>query len=218
MGLIVAVDGLDSLNRVTRSLGALCSIVDGLKLGIPLLLSIDPKELGDLRGGCGRLLIADLKLADIGAVMIRAVEAVKDYFDAVIAHSFIGVEGGLGDLKSYMDGVGLKLILVASMSHPGSREIYDLMLDRVLNVVEKVKPWGVVAPATRPGIIKRIRSELGDSTVILAPGVGVQGAKPGDAICAGADYEIVGRLITGSRDVVETAYKVKKAMEERSCA
>ncbi len=218
MGLIVAIDDLDSFNRVTRYLHDLCSIVDGFKLGIPMLLSTSPRRLESMRLRCEGLMIADLKLADIGAIMIRTVKTVENYFNAVIAHSFIGVEGALGDLKRYLDDVGLKLILVASMSHPGSQELYDTVLEGVLDIIRRVEPWGVVAPATRPNIIRRIRGELGDSIVILSPGVGVQGAKPGDAICSGADYEIVGRLITGSRDVVGEAYNVKRRLEERGCA
>jgi orotidine-5'-phosphate decarboxylase len=56
-----------------------------------------------------------------------------------------------------------------------------------------------VAPATRKDIIRFLRLILDIDKKILAPGVGPQGALPGDALCAGADYEIIGRLITRSK-------------------
>ncbi|MEM0002219.1 MAG: hypothetical protein QW211_04935 [Desulfurococcaceae archaeon] len=65
-----------------------------------------------------------------------------------------------------------------------------------------------MAPATRPEVIKYIRSKLGTNVKILSPGVGAQGASPGDALCAGADYEIIGRAITHAVDVRGTALNI----------
>ncbi len=217
MSLIIAVDDSKAFKRVAGRIGDLCGIASGFKLGIPLLLSAGLDGIRRVKSRCSGLWIADLKLADIGAIMVKTVDTVADAFDAIIAHSFIGAKGALWDLKEYMDSRGLKMILVASMSHPGSREIYDAALDRIMGVVERVKPWGIVAPATRPSIIEKIRSRMQGSIKILAPGIGPQGAEPGDAICAGADYEIVGRMITSSSDIVEAARSVVRAMEERVC-
>jgi orotidine-5'-phosphate decarboxylase len=54
--------------------------------------------------------------------------------------------------------------------------------------------------------------------VIISPGVKAQGARPGDAIRAGADFEIVGRGIYASaeprRSAAEIAEEIKAAMKE----
>lgn len=86
----------------------------------------------------------------------------------------------------------------------------DPCLGRLIDVARRVSPWGVVAPATRPWVIGIVRRELGP-VKILSPGVGAQGAEPGAALRHGADYEIVGRLILGSRDPAEAARRVLEA-------
>jgi len=217
---IIAIDPSPgtSLDRWVSVTSSLCDLVAGFKVGLPFMFSYGVSGLRALRGSCDRLLIADFKLADIDYVMVSALSHVIDYVDGVIAHAFIGLKGGLEGLKSYLDSVGVKLILVISMSHEGSLDVIDVNVDRLLWVAGRLKPWGLVAPATRPHIISHVRGRA-PWAVILAPGVGVQGAKPGDGIRAGADYEIVGRLVTEASDPVEVVKWVNdehaRALRER---
>ena len=97
------------------------------------------------------------------------------------------------------------------MSHLGSKEIMSQVKHKLFEVINRIQPWGVVLPATIPEVIKEGRNELSKGLKILAPGVGAQGALPGDALCAGANYEIVGRLITRSSKPREAAESVLKA-------
>ena len=101
------------------------------------------------------------------------------------------------------------------MSHPGAARVMRKVFGDLLDVVKEVSAWGVVLPATVPNVVKAGREYLGPSFKILAPGVGAQGAAPGDALCAGADYEIVGRLITRAENPLEVALEVVKKQEER---
>ncbi len=64
--------------------------------------------------------------------------------------------------------------------------------------------------ATRPGLIPTVRSLHPDATV-LSPGVGAQGARPGEALRAGADFEIVGRAITLAEDPRTSAKAIVRA-------
>ncbi|BEP17236.1 orotidine-5'-phosphate decarboxylase [Pyrofollis japonicus] len=208
MGLIVAFDK-GGVDEAAALVGKLCGVVDGFKVGVPFLLANGAASAGALREKCpSALWVADLKLADIGYVMGLTASIVAPFFDAVIAHGFVGYEGGLDELKRLLDEKDRKLIVVASMSHPGAAKTYDKVLGEVLEAIEAAKPWGVVAPATRPSIIRLVRERLGNTVKILAPGVGAQGARPGEALCAGADYEIVGRAITGSENPVEAARRI----------
>lgn len=207
---------LDRPGGYEELVGKLCSRVDGFKLGLPLLMARGPGYAGLLRRRCrDALWVADLKLADIGYVMRLTAGLVAEHVDAVIAHGFVGVEGALGELKDYLDSLGKRLVVVASMSHPGAREAYDHALPRILETLERLRPWGVVAPATRPGVVGIVRRRLGPGVAIMSPGVGAQGAEPGSALCAGADYEIVGRAITGSGDPVEAAERIRREQEAR---
>ena len=215
MSLIVALDRV-SYDRAADIVNGLCGIASGFKVGWPFLLQYGLPGLENLKKLCAeRMWIADLKLADIGYTMGSVVELLAGKVDAVIAHSFVGYKGALDQLKELSRKLGIKLVLVAAMSHPGSTELYDIVLGGVVRVIERVAPWGIVVPATRPKLISLFRSIFGCQLVVLAPGVGVQGAKPGDAICAGADYEIVGRLIVNSETPLETATHVVN--EQQRC-
>ncbi|MCE4624413.1 MAG: orotidine-5'-phosphate decarboxylase [Desulfurococcales archaeon] len=214
--LIVALDSLrgDTL-KIRELVGKLCGVAAGFKIGWPNIVWGGRGVVEAAHDTCPEALqIADLKLADISYVMRETLTPIIKWVDAVIAHAFIGTEGALRDLKRWLEGEAKRLILVASMSHEGSREVIDPCIDRILDVVRRVKPWGVVAPATRPDMVRVIRERLGRGVVILAPGVGAQGARPGDALRAGADYEIVGRMIALSRDPVAEAEKVAMMQEE----
>ncbi|RUM47143.1 MAG: orotidine 5'-phosphate decarboxylase [Hyperthermus sp.] len=215
MGLIVALDSL-SAELSAAMVESLCDIVDGFKVGLPLVLSHGVGHVSLIHGICPRRLwVLDFKLADIGHVMVESVKPLLPFVDAVIAHSFVGYRGALGVLKEFLDREGKRLVLVAAMSHPGSVEVYDKVLGSIVGVVERVEPWGLVAPATRTRIIRLLRERLGEELVILAPGVGFQGAEPGEALCAGANYEIVGRLITRSQQPPAAARDVIRLQRER---
>jgi len=213
MTLIIALD--QDSSKASSIVGMLCSVASGFKLGLPLLLEAGAKIACRLRMMCPeKLWIADLKLADIGSTMKLAVSQLVGCVDGVIAHSVVGVEGALGELKEYLEQHGVKLILVVAMSHPGAAEAYNRLLEHNVEVAGRLRVWGVVAPATMPDIVRRVKSFLPE-TVILSPGVGVQGAKPGDALCAGADYEIVGRSITASSDPLKAARDVLAEQRRR---
>jgi len=111
----------------------------------------------------------------------------------VICHGFAGedsvracVEAGRGDV-----------FVVTEMSHPGGQQFTAPVAEDLAKLAVKAGASGIIAPATRPERVKRLRAIVGD-LLILAPGAGAQGGKPADAIAAGADYVIVGRAITES--------------------
>ncbi len=218
--VIVAIDPKPnvSLDHWVSLTSSLCGFIAGLKVGLPFILSYGVNGLRALRGSCGKLLIADLKLADIDHVMVLTVSYISRYVDGVIAHAFIGLKGGLEGLKRYLDSMGVKLVLVISMSHEGSVDVIDANVDRLLWVADNLKPWGLVAPATRSHVISYARSKA-PWAVILAPGIGVQGARPGDGIRAGADYEIIGRLITEAPNPLDVVKLINeehvRALSER---
>lgn len=217
MGLILAIDDLN-IKRAVEVLGRVCNYIDGVKIGIPFLIKNNIKDLKNLKNLCKeKLWIADLKLADIGYTMIRSTNVVSDFFNAVIAHSFVGINGALDMLSKYCKEKGLKLILVATMSHGGAKELYDIALLNIRDFIEKLRPWGLVAPATRLETIRFLREIVGLKIKIISPGIGPQGALPGDALCAGSDYEIVGRLITHSRTPLDTVKELVMKQKERVC-
>ena len=197
--VIVGLDALQSRYQVVSLVQETCGLTAGYKVGLPTLLKI-PGIGREVRRACDNaLVIADLKLADIADTMIRIAGITRGWADAVIAHAFPGYEGALDGLSGFLEENGQKLVVVVAMSNPGASETMDPLLETLVSIAKKAKAWGIVAPATRPHVIARARS-LYPEAVILSPGVGAQGARPGEAVKAGADYEIIGRLITTSRD------------------
>ncbi len=215
MALIVALDppmAVDPYEWIYVRYTQLKDVVEGFKIGLPALIRLGIDRVSTIFKDYGGFLIADLKIADIGDIMSLSIEILASHgFNAVIAHGFVGVEQALDMASRRCRDLGMKLILVVSMSHNGSKEFIDKHLDELIDIARGIGSWGVVAPATRPQIIRRIRMRY-DSTElkILSPGVGVQGAEPGIALCSGADYEIVGRAITSSINVRESALKIRE--------
>lgn len=171
--------------------------VVAIKLNYPLVLAAGIEVAHHLKMVVPELpLIADFKVADIdntNAWIARHTFAAG--FDAIIVQGFIGddaIQAVLDEARRYGDrGV----ILVVDMSHPGAMQFIHPQTQQLARLAVKLKVTGVIAPGTRPEHVSEIRSWVGSDPLILAPGVGAQGGKPGSVIKAGADYEIIGRSI-----------------------
>ncbi len=216
--VVVALDppeGVNPLDWVRRRYVVLKDLADGFKVGLPLILRVGLERLNEVFKEYDGLLIADLKLADVGDIMVNVLEGLsKTRVNGVIAHAFVGYEDGVSKLALKSKELGIKLITVVSMSHKGSLEFIDKHLNDLVELSVKAGAWGVIAPATRPEVIKRVRSLVGSKLKILAPGVGFQGALPGVAICAGADYEIVGRAVTLAENPLKAFHEILLKQEE----
>jgi len=198
--------------RVIDSLG---SGPAGYKIGLPLLVRAGKDGVRDIASvmPSNTLKVADLKLADIGPVMVLTASiAVDAGYTHVIAHPFMGEEGGLEELAQYLRAVGAGLVLLVAMSNPGAARYFDQFVDEFVMMGSRLGAWGYVAPATRPHIVRRVRSLLSmtpnPAAKILSPGVGAQGQRPWAAIKSGADYEIVGRAVTRAPDPAEALNKL----------
>ncbi len=190
-GIILALD-VDTRERALEICGEAADFVDAIKVGYPLILHTGLDVIGEL-GQFKRPIIADLKVADIPFVSKRICEAaVKSGADYVIVQGFVGK-----DVVEACSGAA-RIFVVAEMSHPGAEEF---MAKDALMIAENAREYaeGIVAPATRPQRIRELRKAVGD-LVIISPGVKAQGANVGDAIKAGADFEIIGRGIYEAAD------------------
>ncbi|MHC1604330.1 MAG: orotidine-5'-phosphate decarboxylase [Candidatus Syntropharchaeales archaeon] len=157
-------------------------------------------------------LIYDGKIADIPHISAKVAEiAYRAGADGVIMHGFCGRDVIRAVRELEMGDV----IVVVEMSHPGSSDYMELLSDRIANDLEYLGVDGVVLPATKPDRIKKLKEILPDDLYVISPGIGAQGGAVGDAIRAGADYEIVGRAITASDDPADRASEIYDEMIER---
>lgn len=199
--IVVALDppfesrsGSSALEDIVKQTDA---FVSGYKVGLPLLIQEGPGSIRRIRNLTEKRIIADLKLADIGEIMAKVLRIlVYIGIDAVIAHTFIGIEDALDILVNEANRQNIDIILVASMSHKGSSRYIDSKFGEFIRDALELKVHGVVIGAGKKDLIRTTREIAGNQLKIYTPGIGAQGAKPGDGLCAGADYEIIGRLIT----------------------
>ncbi|WP_010477388.1 orotidine-5'-phosphate decarboxylase [Thermococcus zilligii] len=178
-----------------------------IKVNWPLILGAGVGIIKELKETANLPLIADLKLADIPntnrLVAGKVFEAGADY---VIVHGFTG-----RDSVNAVKELG-EVIIVVEMSHPGAGEFIQPAVDGLIELANDVRPFGVIAPATRPERISYIRSKLRGEIKILTPGVGAQGGSAKKALEAGADYVIVGRSIYESRNPREKARELHEEL------
>ena len=90
------------------------------------------------------------------------------------------------------------------MSHPKGGDFFNI--DSFCSLALEVGATGVIAPATRPDDVAKVRRRVGDLE-ILSPGVGAQGGDSKETLKAGADFIIVGRAIYQSDNPASSAEK-----------
>jgi orotidine-5'-phosphate decarboxylase len=183
-------------------LSELRDLAVGVKVGFPITLSLGFDGIRELmRDFPDYYWIADYKLADIPEVVQYVLKGLEqEGFDASIIHLFTGH-------RRY--DVGMELIGVVAMSHPEAK-FFRGNFEKLLDEAELLGVDGIVVGATRPEMIREARRRL-PNVRIFSPGVGAQGAEPGSAIAAGADFEIVGRSILGSENPRLEAMRVVEA-------
>ncbi|RQW81328.1 MAG: orotidine-5'-phosphate decarboxylase [Methanothrix sp.] len=202
--LILALD-VTSKARAVSLAEQLSTYFDAIKIGYPLILSAGIGIVKEISAYSS--VITDLKIADIPNTNHLICEAALGAgASGVIAHAFPGKDS-LEACAASTAVYGADLFVVTEMSHPGAELFMAPLAEQMAHLAVDVGAAGVVAPATRPERIKKIRSIIGNKTII-SPGVGAQGGSASKSLEAGADYLIVGRSVYGAEDPVAAARKV----------
>ncbi|MFQ5801045.1 MAG: orotidine-5'-phosphate decarboxylase [Candidatus Hydrothermarchaeales archaeon] len=207
-GIILALDVLERA-RAIKIVEEVADYIDAVKVGYPLILSVGLDIISELKG-FEKPIIADFKIADVPHVSSEicriATGAGADY---AIVQGFLGRDVVEACSKA------AEIFVVCDMSHPGALDFISPQSEEVARLAKEYAV-GIVAPATRPQTIKKLREIVGN-LIIIAPGVKAQGAEVGSAINAGADFEIVGRAIYNSpnpRSEAEGLYNQLKEGEK----
>ncbi|MHA1917395.1 MAG: orotate phosphoribosyltransferase [Candidatus Ranarchaeia archaeon] len=179
-----------------------------IKINYPLTLATDLRFISKIKELSSIPIIADFKVADIeNTSRLIANQAFASGVDAIITHAFVG-EGPLKEIveiaKKYDKGV----IAVTNMSHPSSKQFISPNTRALTDMCVNIGVSGIIAPGTRSEEISKVRDWIPNDVLILAPGIGAQGGLPGDAIRAGANFEIVGRTIYNAENPKEAAEKI----------
>lgn len=211
-GLVVAIDEEDP-ERAVALAAAVRESVDAVKVGYPTVLACGVEIIGKLKAASKRPVICDFKIADIPPIAAKiARRAFAEGASGVIAHAFAGSDSLRAVVKE-AHSAGAFAIAVIEMSHDGGKEFTAPAADVLLQAALAAGADGVVAPATRPDRIARLKRQNPD-LLVFAPGAGAQGGPPRDAARAGADFVIVGRSITQSQDPAAAAKAAAKEIAE----
>lgn len=205
--LILSLDVLDRKQAV-KIAESCAPFIDAVKVGYPLVLSAGLSIVEDL-ADLALPLIADFKVADIPNTNRLICEAVFSAgFDAVIAHGFVGTDAARTCVEVAHDHSGAAYI-VAEMSHPGATEFFHGgVAEKIAALAVACRADGIIAPATRPERIARLREIVGNKA-IYSPGVGAQGGDP-DAVARLVDGIIVGRSIYEAEDPAAAAERFSR--------
>jgi orotidine-5'-phosphate decarboxylase len=151
--------------------------------------------------------ILDAKRSDMGATAERyAIEAFDRYrADAVTVNPYLGPES----LRPFLRRVDRGVVVLCRTSNPESAWLQDFPAsDPVyLRVARAAVDWNaagnvmLVAGATYPHELRRIRAVIGDMT-LLVPGIGAQGGQVQAVVAAGLNSCGAGLVINASRSVL----------------
>lgn len=175
--IVIALD--TEFKRALEIAKALKDEVAGFKVGWDLVLETGLNAVREI-SALGPVVV-DLKLADIPYIVERALDKLASAGACcAIAHGFL--------LPSLRRDPRLYVLVKMTVETR-----YDPIWKELLPHLEGFR--GAVAPGNDPATVSAIRRALGCSARIISPGIGAQGGRPGGAIRAGADFEIVGRYI-----------------------
>ena len=197
--LVLALDETDPARALSIA-KEVSPFVAKIKINYPLVLSAGLDIVTKISEFSS--VICDFKVADIPNTNRLITEAVFNAgASGIIAHAFPGPES----LKAIREVDSDKeLYVVITMSHPKGGDFFRI--EDFCSLAIEAGATGVVAPATRPEDVAKVRNLVG-GLKIISPGVGAQGGSSKDTLKAGADYIIVGRGIYQSDNPAEAAEK-----------
>ncbi|MBX3707458.1 MAG: orotidine-5'-phosphate decarboxylase [Pseudomonadales bacterium] len=168
--------------------------------------------------------ILDAKRGDIGdTARLYAIEAYERYdADAVTVNPYLGHES----VEPFLDWEDRGVVLLCRTSNPGSGWLQTHPSDAplFLRVAEGAREWNrhgnvmLVAGATYPEDLAKIRAVVGDDVPLLVPGIGAQGGDLAAVIHNGAGREGQGLVINVSRTVLYAGRDAAFARAARTAA
>ncbi len=216
--LIVALDAPDPA-EAERLVAELGEAVRFYKIGMELAygggLALAPKL-----AAAGKKVFVDLKLHDIPNTVERASAQI-----ARLGATFLTVHAYPPTIRAAVAGAkgsGLKLLAVtvltscddADLAEAGYRFGVRELVARRAAQAQDAGVDGLVASASEAAML---RATIGEALVLVTPGIRPAGAAAGDqkrdatpaeAIANGADYLVVGRPVTQSRDPRAAAQQI----------
>jgi len=210
-GIVLALD-LPNEKYALSLVRKVCGEIDCVKVGHILLLEKGLRIVRRIKRIENLPVIADFKICDIPYISGKITKTLTQAgCDGIVVHGFMGPDG----VEECIKEAGEKMVFVATeLTSVGGEIFMQPVADDVARMARELGAYGIQAPGTRPHRIERLRQIVGDDIVIISCGIGAQGSSPGTAIKAGADFEIIGRLIYASPNPLESARKAQGLIQK----
>ncbi len=225
--LIVALD-VRSLDEAKEMIRKLSPDVRIFKVGMGLFTLCGPDAVALVHDNGARVFL-DLKFHDIPNTVAHAVRsAAKLGVFMVNIHALGGSEMMMKAVEAARESekrpklLGVTVLTSMDQSAIGEVGIERKIEEEVVSLARLGKESGLDGVVASPNETGLIRKNLGKDFIIVTPGIRPTGAEkndqkrvmtPKDAITAGADYIVVGRPITETKDPLGAAKKIIKEME-----
>ena len=233
--LIVALD-VSGIKQAENIMARLGDNVSYYKVGSQLFTLCGPKII-ELIKRQGRKIFLDLKFHDIPNTVAKASLAAYELgVDMFNMHAMGGVSMMESAAKAVADAAAsgknpkplmLGVTILTSIDKPTLKEVLGTterdISAQVLHLAGLSQRAGLDGVVASPHEISLIRKSLGQSFVILTPGIRPADSSaddqkrfltPSQAIKIGADYLVVGRPITAAQDPADAAIKIIKEIED----
>jgi len=225
--LIVALDtpNAQAAREIVSAIGDGAGVY---KVGLQLFTAEGPALVRDLTGS-GRKVFLDLKLHDIPNTVGRAVKSAAGLGVRMLT---VHAGGGTDVLRAAVEAAGshLAILAVTILTSLNDDDIHETGIpasvpDQVLRLASMAQKTGCAGVVTSPRETVSVRKVLGESLLIVNPGIRPAGvgkddqartATPAEAIRAGASHIVVGRPITKAQDPAKAAREIVLEMERAS--
>ncbi|MEC9392829.1 MAG: orotidine-5'-phosphate decarboxylase [Pseudomonadota bacterium] len=225
--IILAVDTKSDLEAYEIS-QEVSGYVGAIKLGLEYFNTYGPEGIRKIQE-IGIPIFLDLKLHDIPMTVRKTIETLSDINPAIInVHAF----GGQQMMKYALDGLGPKsrkisLVAVTVLTSLNEDDMAILGIDYpvkdlVQNLAKLTKDSGLAGVVCSAEEIALVRKICGKEFMIIVPGIRPEGSQkddqkrvmtPKQAISLGADYLVIGRPITQSKDPLSKVKEILKSIQ-----
>lgn len=224
---VLAALDVASLNEALALVGPLRPYVGGFKVGLELCTAEGAPRVVEAVAAAGGAVFLDLKLHDIPNTVAGAVRSVCALGPAVRMLT-LHASGGAAMLRAAVEAAAgfrerpllLAVTVLTSVDAAALRDELGVTApldEQVVHLARLAQVAGLDGVVASPHEAPAIRRTCGDDLLIVTPGVRPVWAAAGDqrrvltpaeALCAGADYLVIGRPITGAADPAAAAARI----------
>ena len=220
--VIIALDSND-LNKTIKLVKILRKDVFAFKIGYQFFYNFGLEGYKKVYKACPKIFL-DLKLHDIPNTVEKGLEALikmKPLFTTI--HISGGDDMMISSITSKKNTKILGVSILTSLDSNQTKKYYNqknvsALVKKFAKEAKKNKLDGVVCS---PQEIKYIRKIVGKNFIIITPGIRINNKlkrddqkrveTPDNAIKLGANYLVIGRPITKSRDPLKTLKEINKS-------